>query len=61
MITKAQEDIIADEYELAEAALASSEGKTGEACKMLRDECGWDLRRAMVVIKLVRAQQGAKP
>lgn len=51
--------ITADDYELAEAALAASESEAG-AMRILRDECGWTLRHALNVIRLVQAQNGTR-
>jgi len=48
----------ADDYELAEAAMASSTCKAA-AMRMLRDECGWTLRQAILVLDLAEAA-GAK-
>ena len=52
------DEITADDYELAEAALASSDSEAA-ALRMLRDECGWTLRRGLTVIRLIRLIQGA--
>lgn len=52
--------ISADDYELAEAALAASNSKPGKcvaAIRMLRDECGWTLGKAKCVIDLIYAGQ----
>ena len=54
-------DIDADDYELAEAALAATDTRNGEpvarALRMLRDECGWTLGKAKCVIDLIQASQ----
>lgn len=57
----ASADISADDYELAEAALAATNSRQGEsvaAIRMLRDECGWTLGKAKRVIDLIRIGQG---
>ena len=43
-----------DDYELAEAALAASEGSEPAALRMLRDECGWTLRQALDAVRRVK-------
>lgn len=52
-------DISADDYELAEAALAAGAVRLGDsiapALRMLRDECGWTLGKAKCVIDLIQA------
>lgn len=45
--------ITADDYELAEVALVSSDSEVA-ALRMLRDECGWPIRHALNVIRLIR-------
>lgn len=50
--------VSADDYELAEAALAASENVVAAAMRMLRDECGWTLRQAHDVIRFVQIQRG---
>lgn len=52
----------ADDYELAEAALAATNTRIGDsiapALRMLRDECGWTLRKAKYLIDMIQAGQG---
>jgi hypothetical protein len=50
--------ITADDYELAEAALLSTNDVRAAAMRMLRDECGWSLKKAIDVIELVWMSQG---
>jgi hypothetical protein len=52
--------ITADDYELAEVALASSDSEAS-ALRMLRDECGWTLRRGLTVIRLIRGAASPVP
>jgi hypothetical protein len=52
--------ITADDYELAEVALASSDSEAA-ALRMLRDECGWTLRHGLTVIRLIRGAASPVP
>lgn len=45
--------ITADDYELVEAALATTDGNEPAALRLLRDECGWTLRHGYAVRKSV--------
>lgn len=49
--------ITADDYELAEVALASTDSEAA-ALRMLRDECGWTLRHGLNVIQMIRGASG---
>jgi hypothetical protein len=63
-------DISAEDYELAEAALAATDTKpedlaslhasSAPAMRMLRDECGWTLGKAKCVLDLIVAGYGRK-
>ena len=48
----------ADDYELAEAALAASDGSEPRALRMLRDECGWTLRQAHEAVQRIKLMAG---
>jgi hypothetical protein len=50
--------ITADDYELAEVALAAADGVEAVAMRMLRDECGWTLRHALNMLRLIQAAGG---
>lgn len=52
--------ITADDYELVEAALATTDGNEPAALRLLRDECGWTLRHGYAVLQLVRAMTDKK-
>lgn len=56
------DDISADDYELAEAALAATDTQTLEsiapALRMLRDECGWPIGKAKRVLDLIQISRG---
>lgn len=46
-------DITADDFELAEAARACTPSQL-DAIRMLRDECGWPLRKSLRILDLLR-------
>ena len=48
-----------DDYELAEAALAASDGCEPAAMRMLRDECGWTLRQAYDALQRIKSMAAA--
>ena len=43
-----------DDYELVEAALAATDGCEPAAMRVLRDECGWTVRRTYEALQRVR-------
>jgi hypothetical protein len=63
-------DISADDYELAEAALAATDTKPEDlaalkaspapAMRMLRDECGWTVGKAKCVLDLIALGYGSR-
>lgn len=60
----AADDITAEDFELAEAALVVTDTRPGAATvpaiRLLRDECGWTLRKAKKVLDLIRAGRGSQ-
>ena len=50
-----------DDYELAEAALAATDGSEPAAMRMLRDECGWTLRRAYEALRRIKLMSAPPP
>jgi hypothetical protein len=47
----------ADDYDLAEAALVCANGVMSTALRMLRDECGWELKRGVEALNRIKIMQ----